>query len=561
MHIVGKIFTTLLGSIFLIAGLAFSGQIVKESLPQLETMTWRSVHCTIDSFHVDTGASGYTIEIAYHYNVDGVSYATVDYPVKDTMDYKRVASIEAYFSKHSQAVCYVKQGEPTRSRISRNFPFQVFLVFFPLIFVLVGGGILIAVWSPDKKKVPYGPKVLSELDSTFNGAKRGHGSPPVLENKALFYSTLRLLAYFIVCCVGVFGSWYTYTGPFLESIDALYWVNVPCTIVQSAVIAHEDSEGGTSYSLKIVFHYEYQGKKYVSGRYALTGGEPSGYTRKHEIADSLPPGTTTSCVVNPACPAQSVLRNVGLPSFWAMILMGFTFGMIMALRQELRRRICSHQLRDRTPKRNLTLHSAAFPSLIFVGWSVIAFLWNLPFAVLLFNLIHHPPSPQNSLFMERFCYTLVFHIFTGLVVLLFWIGSIRKLFTPRITLTLSSYPFHLGEKCEAQWHIKGRRGGLSSLAFVFEGREEVRYMQGTTTITDKEVFHAFTIDAVNEIDASGTGKVSWTIPPQQMHSFSSANNSIIWSLCVKSGDGTASLIGESFECLVLPQRGMPRKRV
>lgn len=561
MGLIGRILMTIFGLIFVVVGLFLCRQSVIRSLPELEVMTWRSVPCTVDSVRLETGDSGYTVEIAYHYSVDGRSYAATENTVRSSMDYGRARSAESYFSSHSENSCRVSRSDPARSRLSCPFPFELLFVLFSSIFVFVGIVIIAATWSRQKGQTAGASAALSDADAGHHGIGRAVKPSEEKGNKAVLHSSIRLLLYSVLCLVGAFGCWRAYTGPFLERIDAFHWEEVPCTIVRSAVTEHSDSEGGTTYSLDVVFRYQYKGRQYVSARYALAGGEPSGYRRKRSIADTLPPGLVTECFVNPGFPAQSVLRRTGVPSIWCIIIMALAFGMIMLLRHELRRRICCYQLLDRTPQRNMILYSTSFPSLVSTAWAVAAFFWNVPFIALFHDVLAYPPLPQHAAEMEQFVHSLALHMLTGIALILFWIGSLRKLFMPRIVLIFESYPLCLGERNDVRWQLKGGTAGISRLVFSFWGREEVKYVQGTSTLTDKSTFREFQIDDVSRFGASNAGVIGWTVPAEQMHSFASANNSIIWTLTVKGGSDHRDSIDESFECLVLPLRSVPRKRI
>jgi len=561
MGLIGRLLMTIFGLVFLVVGMALSWQAVKKSLSELEVLTWRSVPCTVDSVRLETGDSGYTVAIAYHYSADGRSYTAAENAVQNSMDYGRALSTESKFSRRSDNSCRICRSDPSRSRISFSFPFEIFFILFSSIFVLVGAIIIVTAWSRQKVQAAGVSTALSDADAGHHNTGRTMKLSDDKGSKAIFYSSVRLLLYFILCLVGALGCWRIYTAPFLERIDAFHWQQVPCTIVRSAVTEHSDSEGGTTYSLDIVFRYQYEGRQYVSGRYALAGGEPSGYRRKRAIADTLPPGLVNECFVNPRSPAQSVLRRTGVPSIWSIIIVALTFGMIMLLRHELRRRICCYQLLDRTPQRNLILYSTSFPSLVSTAWAVAAFFWNVPFIALINDILVHPPLPQQAAEMEQFVHSVALHMLTGIAIILFGIGSLRKLFLPRIMLIFESYPLYLGEKNEVRWQLKGAAAGLSRLAFSFWGREEVKYVQGTSTVTDKSTFREYLIDETRHFGASNSGTTGWTVPAEQMHSFSSANNSIIWTLTVKGGSDQRDSIDESFECLVLPLRSMPRKRI
>jgi hypothetical protein len=126
------------------------------------------------------------------------------------------------------------------------------------------------------------------------------------------------------------------------------------------------------------------------------------------------------------------------------------------------------------------------------------------------------------------------------------------LFNPRPQLRASRSKVPLGEAVELEWQIYGRLQSVRQLRIFLEGREEATYQRGTSTYTDKEVFETKEIVRItNWIDMrAGTGKVM--IPADSMHSFSSANNKIIWTIRLKADVEWRPDLDEEFPVTVLP---------
>ncbi len=114
------------------------------------------------------------------------------------------------------------------------------------------------------------------------------------------------------------GSYSLFIKPIVQVVDARVWPGVPCVIVSSKVVSR--SGEGTSYSIKVSYEYEVQGKRYLSSRYGFFPFEFGRPRRAQEIVNRLPPGRQTVCHVNRRNPREAVI-NRGLSSdlWWGLI--------------------------------------------------------------------------------------------------------------------------------------------------------------------------------------------------------------------------------------------------
>lgn len=81
-----------------------------------------------------------------------------------------------------------------------------------------------------------------------------------------------------------------------------------CEIVSSRVQSHGGKRGST-YSGDIVFRYHVGANLYTSSHYSLSFGSSSGYAGKATVVNAYPPGSSTTCRVNPDDPTEAVLNR------------------------------------------------------------------------------------------------------------------------------------------------------------------------------------------------------------------------------------------------------------
>lgn len=112
--------------------------------------SWPSATCQIltakiQSHHDDDGTS-YSAEFTYRYTVDGKTYNGDQLGFLDFSGSRSSAKrILDKFPKGSEQVCYYPPDEPENAILDRdNENIELWFIFLPFIFMLVGGGIMIA---------------------------------------------------------------------------------------------------------------------------------------------------------------------------------------------------------------------------------------------------------------------------------------------------------------------------------------------------------------------------------------------------------------------------------
>ena len=82
----------------------------------------------------------------------------------------------------------------------------------------------------------------------------------------------------------------------------------PCQVLRAEVRSH-DSDDGTTYSVYILYQYEFNGQTYKSDRYEFVGGSSSGYQGKARVVEQYQAAANPVCYVNPNNPSEAVLKR------------------------------------------------------------------------------------------------------------------------------------------------------------------------------------------------------------------------------------------------------------
>lgn len=366
--------------------------------------------------------------------------------------------------------------------------------------------------------------------------------------------------------VGGLLVYFFFVRPAMRILEARSWEPVSCTIVESRVQEHSGDDGST-YSVAVAFTYSWGGSEHRSDRYKFMGGSSSGYDSKAKIVAALPPGTRTTCWVNPEDPADAVVERGFTPDLLfgliplVFFLAGLTGVVSLASGSLVHKRsrlpgaapaAGTMRLRGGAPAGPVALEPAAGPLGKLAGMSFVALFWN-GIVALVFQeeiaAIRAGQVPGDILFFGIF----------GLIGVAM-IGGVGyfflAMFNPRPHLTLSSVSLQPGSSAQITWRFSGATRTIRRLQITLEGREEAVYRRGTDTHTDTEVFATLPIVDTTQSSEVAAGSTSFVVPFPTMHSFKAPNNQIGWKLKLLGEQDNWPDVSEDYDFIIRP-KGAP----
>ena len=358
--------------------------------------------------------------------------------------------------------------------------------------------------------------------------------------------------------------------PAVKVIKARSWDPVECEILASSVATHTGDDGST-YSVEVTYRYQVEGLEYTGNRYRFLGGSSSGREGKQEVVDSLPPGTTTTCWVDPESPDEAVLdRNLSWEYAFALLPLVFVglgaLGLVIALRARALARRADISTEESfeaavaslggpqkddvlpaVPPGELLLEPAASPFGKLLGVIFFALIWNGILSIFVWQFTREP-----EWFLGCF---LVPFVLVGLLLLTGIPYQLLALANPRPHLRLADGRLRPGGATNLHWHFTGATGRLRALSIRLEGRETVTYRSGDSSSSSSTAIARVDLVDRDQQGLLGQGNVLVEIPPGAMHSFNGRRNKIEWVLVLQGKIARWPDVNEEFEVAVLPEVG------
>ncbi len=362
---------------------------------------------------------------------------------------------------------------------------------------------------------------------------------------------------------------FTFVRPALQIVAARNWGATSCQITTSSLITGRDSDGDRTYTADVGYSYTWKGTNHAGNR-ILFGAKSNSYNSQQAIIAQYPVGSTTTCYVNPADPAESVLNRAPTSALWfglmPLIFCAFGAGVpLLASRGMKNSRRPTSNWQAKTPAVSsegtfLSPHAAALsgtvgpvvlkpkstPTARATGLGCFAVFWNGFVGFFLFSMLKDGFSGFQIfplLFMIPF-------VLIGLFMLGAWISSTLAIFNAQATVTLSRPFLRPGESAEIGWKLSGGKKPERVQVWL-EGREEAIYERGTDTLTDKSLFFREDLaDTTTEIMA---GQATLKLPLDTMHSLEAPHNKIIWTLTLLGHVARFPDVREEFVILVEPR--------
>lgn len=529
-----------MGAFFLVLLGAELGRIVA-------TWTWAEVPCTILASGVDTSDHADTdddtpfrVTVRYEYEAGGRRHVSESYRhgYAGERSIGTAEAIAGALRPGSEHTAFVNPSDPGDAVLTRKSPLIGFLLFIPLVFLAFGLGGLYFIWKGRGRAARDRPRPLSNQS----------GKPGSGRVAALVVGVVLLLVGLVVTPL--------WSVPLLgKAMASRDWPEVACRVLSSRVGEHSDSDG-TSYSVDIVYSYIYGGREYRSDRYELMGGSSSGRASKKRIVARYPPGATRTCRVNPDNPSEAIL----VPGFRAIYLVSLIPGVLgvvgigILVGALVSRRGGPEAAWREDPEGRVVLRPKTGRVAKAVGALVIALFWNGIVGLLGWFVVGEWREGERPWLAAG---VLALFALVGVALLGAFVRGLMQLANPRIRLALTPAAPRLGGSIRIEWSVDGDASRIGRLTIELTGAEEARYQRGTSTHTDRSVFHR---EAVVSLAASASlrqGSAAGGIPGGLVPTLELTNNRILWSLHVTGEIRGWPDISDEYPLRVRPLGGHP----
>ena len=540
--------------LFALMGLAFTAFMVRDLYKTALTYTWRSTECIIVASGIDETddtKKPFRFAVRYTYAFEDGEYSSETYE-KDyggSSDYASVRRLTEKYKPNTKATCYVNPSNPGEAVLSRKAMWFALFIFLPLIFVAVGVGGIYCTWRGRKKRADGSP-----APESISAKARSKGTNAWVA--ALF------CAAFTVAGVVIF--YFLFLRPVFKIQDAKGWAETPCRIEGAWVQSHEGDDS-TTYSVEVLYAYEFGGRLYKSSRYSFGTGSSSGYEGKRAVVVRLRQNPNTVCYVNPRDPTEAVLERGYTAEIWfglftlLFVLFG-GIGLFFTVRSIRKKTEPDAQGLAATKTPGVPEHRLSAGPVVLksrgsrVGRLLFTLLfgaiWNGVVSVFLWQVIEGWQKGRGNWLETLF---LVPFVLVGLGAIVAALYFLLALSNPRARLVVSSDAAPLGESVDLKWEMTGRAGRIGRFEISLEGREEAMYRRGTKTYTDKNVFANVPVVEIDDPRDMTAGGASFAVPPDTMHSFEAENNKIIWTLRVHGSIRFWPDVKDEFAFTVLPR--------
>jgi len=540
----GKGFGTLFFGLFFVMGSLFVVFILGEALRQAAPWFWPETECTILSSGVestDDDEHPYRAVVRFRYRIDGRDYEgdALFRNYNGTSSFDRARDLSERYAIGSTAACRVNPDHPTLAVLERRVPWIVFVVFFPLIFVAIGGIGLYAVWKRSPSEDHAEPQSISQKAATG----RGH--------------QIALVLGLIFTVVGGVLFLFLFALPAVRMGLSMSWTATPCTVIDSSLRSWS-TDDGTSHRADVLYEYQAGGRSWRSNRVDFFSALSSGYDTAQGVIGRHPEGSTGTCWVDPGNPGRSVLER----DFRPMHLLGLLPLIFLIAGLAVTSWAWGRMRADSTAPQGLpeetepiegplVLEPQVSPVGKVLGAMFFAVFWNGIVSVFVYQAWKSWASGHPDWFLTIF---MVPFVLVGLVI----IGAVGHfslaLANPRPRLTLDQAAPCLADELRLNWRFTGRASRIRHLRIFLEGREEATYQRGTDTHTDREVFATHTlVDTGNDWEIP-TGTAAATIPDDTMHSFTADRNKIVWEIKVEGEIVRWPDVGQNFPITIQPLR-------
>lgn len=555
------------GLFFIIIPGLFCFLLIAPAATNLDAMFfWKSANCTISANEIRAVDCGYRLELQYNYTVGASLYTASSILPRSMLDSKNSSVCDdnyGYFVSEAAKYpigktldCLYNHKAPAEAALETRLRWDLLLLPFPLIFLLIGLAIVFSALFPNFRWASSSevrkPLSLSSATKTVSPRVRRFGW---------------FLAFLISSLISLAGGGILYNKCYKPlRLESQNWQETKCLVINSRVhtIRGDDTN---SYRPDILYQYEVNGTAYRSNRYNFYNNSVGGsYSGAQQVSQSYPVNSVVRCFYNADEPQEAVLQNYISSEnvFWVLGFLFLLAGLFMGLRF-----LRNVFFLPATKAETQTIFPAqsksreARPRGTFVSRSTLTFgssrdmrigkfLGSLLAASIVNGFIAFALYDNLSGSFNLFSIFLIPFVLAGLGLIKSAFLSFLAFFSPLIRLSASTN-IRPADTLEISWSLSGRTSAAEALSIYLEGEEVATYRQGTDTLSDKRRFFKA---AIVEIPAGSgiqkTGSATYTLPKDLIPSFATANNKICWSVRVVLGVKSLPDVIEEQEISIIP---------
>jgi hypothetical protein len=536
-------------------------------LQGVDTYSWEETTCAIDSSEVvqPAASANYTLEVSYRYSARGEELRgeAIQHGYSGSEDISETERLADLYAAGAEVSCWVDPDRPSDAYLRRANLWRGFWILLPLLFLGVGAG---ALWY---------------LHDSSRAPEPGAGRIVPVSSKGTPFKTVGLLVGFfaIFFLVGAGMLIPFFIVPALRVAEARSWQPVSCVILSSGVRSHSSDDGAT-YSIEVLYRYDFQGRSHQSNRYQFIGGSSSGYESKSAAVDRIPAGATVTCYVDPDDPYEAVIERgfttdylFGLiPLLFALVGAG-GMAVVVAGAAAIRKDVARPSWRGGAtpivpavvpPIAGVSRAAGSMgpvtlePAMGRVGKLGCAFaivlIWNGVLAPFVWIVVKSFRSGSPDWFV-----TVVVTPFVviGLLLLSGIPYSILGLMNPRPRLRISHAALRIGEPAQIDWSFVGTASRIRRLKIWLESSKSTTETVSTERGASIRAITVplGTIDVVERGSEHGleSGTVTFTLPDGTLPT-SEGDDAIGWKLRLQGEIAFWPDVLEEYEIPVLPRR-------
>ena len=291
--VVGRLGSSLFFLLLLAMGSLFEWLIVQEFGEVLSRRSWEKTPCQVVSSEIREQSNDevpFVFTVNYRYEHAGHSYTGSMYKrnYSGSHEYSQARALVRKYSAGTDLFCYVNPDNPGEAVLRRDSLASGLVILMPTLFVLIGAGGIYFLWRRPRPKAQEPSAVPKSSTSKSKYALVGVLGICALAGGLLFYP------------LGI--------KPVARTIAAASWVATPCKVLRAEVRQHDNDERIT-FSVYILYQYEFNGQTYKCDRYAFVADSSGIYQSEDRIVKQYRAAVNPVCYVNPDDPSDAALTR------------------------------------------------------------------------------------------------------------------------------------------------------------------------------------------------------------------------------------------------------------